>query len=146
MDDIYNADIQKAPVYPVLFEIEQDKQTILTIDLSKEFIVKCAIYVPEEMNQVLQQSDYFVYATLFVNESPVTQKIATIRPNHNPKNRILQLAIDFNISDKINSNEINFQMAITHKHQGEMGIGESLISGRFINTYIPLENKNDKAR
>lgn len=138
-------DIQDAPIYPVSFEIEQDGHTVLAIDPHKSFIIKCAIYVPEEMKQALQQQEHFLYATIFANKIPIAQQIATIDPDYNPGNKFLQLAIDFSINDYANSDEINFQMAITGKHQGEMGIGESLRVGRFINTFIPLESSNEQS-
>lgn len=143
MGDIYDADIQKAPVYPVMFEIEQEKETVHIIDPQQAFIIRCSVYVPAELRRGMQEYEHFMYATLFDSGQPISQKIGTIKPSDDQKNIILQIAISFEPVKIIDNNKLNLQMAITSKHKGESGIGESLRTGRFINTYIPLENKNE---
>ena len=134
-------DIQEAPIYPVLFQIEQDGQTVLTINSKEEFVVRCSAYVPTNLMQQIKHRSHFIYAPILANGSPVIQQIGQITPPSNPENSIIQFAVNFNLDDKVKTDQVNLQLAITAKHKGEMGIGESIRVGRFVNTYIPLGEK-----
>lgn len=143
MGTLYDPDIQDAPVYPVLFEVLQDNQPTQIVDPDKEFTFKCSVYVPRKMRQALSQYKYYVYVTLIVNEVPIAQKVGLI-PASNQRKKVLQFAVQFERFNKsIESNKVNLQMAITAKHNGESGMGESLRIGRFVNTFIPLEKEHE---
>lgn len=134
-------DILEAPVHPVLFEIQQDEQVVQMINPTKSFTIRFSIYIPYELRQEIGNRNYFVYVTLSDNDDmPIAQKVARVTSPHNQEIKVLQFASQFEPIDSINNDVVNIQMAITTKHQGEMGIGESLRTERFINTYIPLEN------
>lgn len=143
MDDIYDADIQKAPVYPVMFKIEQENETVQRIDPQQAFIIRCSVYVPAKLRREMQEYEHFMYATLFDGSQPISQKIGAVKSSVNQKDIILQITLNLEPVKAIDDNKLNLQMAITSKHKGESGIGESLRAGRFMNTYIPLENKNE---
>lgn len=137
-------DIQEAPVYPVLFTIEQNGNSVLTINPNEEFIVHCAVYIPAQLRQQIKQQDHFIYATIIDSGSPIIQKIGSITPPvYSNNNEIMQFIIAFELGNRTDANQINLQIAITAKHKGEMGIGESLRVGRFINTYLPLEKEHE---
>lgn len=134
-------DILEAPVYPVLFEIQQDDQAVQMINPTKDFIIRFSIYIPYGLRQEIGNRNYFVYVTLSDNnDMPIAQKVAPVNPPYDQERKVLQFASQFEPINSINNDVINIQVAITTKHQGEMGIGESLRTERFINTYIPLEN------
>lgn len=137
----YDPDIQDAPVYPVMFEIQQDSETVQMIDSQKPFTVRCSVYVPTAIKEEMKERNHFIYATLLNNDMPIEQKIGKVDLDSNQKSSILQFAIVFELDDGIKDKTINLQIAITPKHKGEMGIGESIRVGRFVNTYIPLGGK-----
>lgn len=139
----YDPDIQDAPVYPVMFEIQQDSETVQMIDSQKPFTVRCSVYVPTAIKEEMKERNHFIYATLLNNDMPIEQKIGKVDLDSNQKSSILQFAIVFELDDGIKDKTINLQIAITPKHEYEMGIGESIRVGRFVNTYIPLENRNE---
>lgn len=143
MGTINDPDIQSAPVYPVLFEMKQGDQTVQKINLQNDFVIRCSVYVPSEMLQQLNQQEHFVYVTLIDDGKLIGQKIGVLNPTPNKEINVLQLAIAFKLDSDIDNDQINLQMAITSKHSDEMGIGESLRIGRFINTYIPVENSHE---
>lgn len=60
----YDPDIQDAPVYPVMFEIQQDSETVQMIDSQKLFTVRCSVYVPTAIKEEMKERNHFIYATL----------------------------------------------------------------------------------
>ena len=134
------ADIQKAPVYPVELMIKQgEKETPeLTIkDGNISFNLDCAIYVPKEFSITNLNSDNFIYFTILVDNDAISQRIGKLPLD--PKYSLFKYDIPFNFSVSENTKSINLQAAYTNKHSGESGISESLRSGRFLNTFIPIE-------
>lgn len=136
-------DIQEAPVYPVMFEIKQENETVQKISPQKSFIIRCSVYVPDETRQEIQDRKHFIYVTLLDSGQPVSQQIGAISLPVNQEDIIMQFAINFDPVKGTSNNQINLQMAITSKQEGEMGIGEALRIGRFMNTYIPLEKQHE---
>lgn len=136
-------DIQEAPVYPVMFEIKQENETVQKISPKKSFIIRCSVYVPDETRQEIQDRKHYIYVTLLDSGQPVSQQIGAISLPVNQEDIIMQFAINFDPVKGTSNNQINLQMAITSKHEGEMGIGEALRIGRFMNTYIPLEKQHE---
>ena len=139
----YDPDIQDAPVYPIMFEIQQNNKTVQIINPQDPFTIRCSVYVPATIKQKMEGYKHYIYATLLDKNMPVEQKIGKIDIDSNQKSSILQFAIPFKLNDGIKSKVINLQIAVTPKHEGESGIGESIRIGRFVNTYIPLENWNE---
>ena len=71
-------DIQEAPVYPVMFEIKQENETVQKISPQKSFIIRCSVYVPDETRQEIQDRKHFIYVTLLDSGQPVSQQIGAI--------------------------------------------------------------------
>lgn len=136
-------DILEAPVYPTLFEIQHDGQVVQMIDPTKNFTIRFSIYVPYEIRQEIKRHNHYIYVTLSNNGIPIVQKVAPVSVPHSREDRILQFASQFEAINSTDNDVVNIQVAITTKHQGEMGISEALRVCRFINTYIPLENRHE---
>lgn len=141
MGTLYDPDIQDAPVYPVLFEIIQNNKVVQIVNPKKDFVIRCSVYVPSVLKQQIAKYDHFIYATLLANEQPISQQVGTMNANYGLNDSIAQFMVKFECDNLDNLNQINLQLAITPKHKGEMGIGESIRVGRFVNTYIPLGGK-----
>ena len=143
MGTLYDPDLQDAPVYPVLFEIMQNNKVVQIVNPKKDFVIRCSVYVPSVLKQLIAKYDHFVYATLLADGKPISQQVGTMNANYDLNDSIAQFMVKFECDNLDNLNQINLQMAITAKHSGEMGIGESLRVGRFINTCLPLENSHE---
>lgn len=136
-------DIQNAPVYPVLFEIQQNNKVVSIVNPKEGFVIRCSVYVPSVLKQQIAKYDHFIYATLLANEQPISQQVGIMNANYGLNDRIAQFMVKFECDNLDNLNQINLQLAITPKHKGEMGIEESIRVGRFVNTYLPLENSHE---
>lgn len=141
MGTLYDPDIQDAPVYPVLFKIIQNNKVVQIVNPKKDFVIRCSVYVPSVLKKQIAKYDHFIYATLLANEQPISQQVGTMNANYGLNDSIAQFMVKFECDNLDNLNQINLQLAITPKHKGEMGIGESIRVGRFVNTYIPLGGK-----
>lgn len=140
MGDIYNPDIQNAPVFPVSFQVLDDQEKhiyAVTPENGKAvFYVYCAIYVPESFYESNHNKDVFVYFSALVDNQVADQVVAKFPFDTKSDLYRFQVEFDLPFSDADN---VNIQIACTTKHDGEMGISESLRVGRFLNTRIPIE-------
>lgn len=140
MGDIYNPDIQSAPVFPVGFQILDNKEKqiyLITPNNGKAtFYVTCAIYVPESFYESNHDKDVFIYFSALVNQQVADQAIAKFP--FETKSNLYRFQVEFDLPFA-NADDVNIQIACTTKHEGEMGISESLRVGRFVNTKIPIK-------
>lgn len=95
-------------------------------------------------------NDYFVYITITggkgASEIYLSQEYVKITDISDSISIYSAVSIDKKyLIDHSDSNmrfkEVNIELSYTHKHPGEMGIGESLKFGTFFKTKIPLVDK-----
>lgn len=139
MNDIYNADIQEAPVYPVSFQL-YDKDGNPIYRLQSECNLSTVIYIPEPIANSFSGQDNFIYLTIMDEKNALYQSYSALPQK---LNSMYLLKFDLHIP-QCDSPALNLQLAFSNKHSGESGIGESLRIGRFFNSMIPIEDgEND---
>ena len=149
MNNIYDPDIQHAPMYCVGFQLQDEHQKetlkILNRKGNIDFSIMCAVYVPNSFKEhTYNQHGRLFFTCLNSNGIVVDQKIGELplETEKSSEPSLIRYAVRFNFSDFAGS-ELNLQIAWTNKHDGEMGIGESLRIGRFVNTMIPVIAHHD---
>ncbi|MCC4323694.1 hypothetical protein LMB42_05425 [Limosilactobacillus reuteri] len=139
MNDIYNADIQEAPVYPVSFQL-YDKDGKPIYRLQSECNLSTVIYIPKSIANSFSGQDNFIYLTIMDEKNALYQSYSAL-----PQQLNSMYLLKFNLHiPQCDSPALNLQLAFSNKHSGESGIGESLRIGRFFNSMIPIEDgEND---
>ncbi|MGF0066611.1 hypothetical protein [Limosilactobacillus reuteri] len=139
MNDIYNADIQEAPVYPVSFQL-YDKDGKPIYRLQSECNLSTVIYIPKSIVNSFSGQDNFIYLTIMDEKNALYQSYSAL-----PQQLNSMYLLKFNLHiPQCDSPALNLQLAFSNKHSGESGIGESLRIGRFFNSMIPIEDgEND---
>lgn len=156
--DIFNPDIQAAPVYPVAFKIQNqnhldefptyeiaDPQIELTEDGNINFQLFCTIYLDSEFLKNFSDRDNFIYLNVLSTNDQQQEIYLTQQRGEFPTDQGSLITYSFHVViDKENVEKfkldcLKVQLAITQKHEGEMGITESIRVGRFLNTVIPIK-------
>lgn len=131
-------DIQEAPVYPVRLEIIQDGKPTNFLSGNDHFTLYCDVFAPSSFIDDHQNTVQYIYASLLSGIHTVDeQKVAEVKIDPQNKPLVWHFEIPFKWEFR-GFESINLQLAITSKHEGEMGLSEALRLGRFVNTFIPI--------
>lgn len=115
--------------------------------------IECGVYISDKTkkillsNEIATEYNVFLSAT-FKNYYIEMQKIV-LTPKQIKENNFFQLDFSIEVPDKLKiyNDEIllikscDLSLSLTHKHTGELGIGESMHQGQFLQTTIPVENE-----
>lgn len=136
---------------------DSNNHTINTIKTSSNnettIKIECGIYLSDYTREILLSNEIateynvFLSAT-FKNYYIEMQKII-LTPEQIKENSFFQLYFSIKVPNKLKTfdDEIllikncDLSLSITHKHTGEMGIGESMHQGQFFKTTIPMHNE-----
>jgi len=96
--------------------------------------------------------DRFIYITVTGNDGPIefnlSQEYVKFTKIPDAFSIFSAISIDnkylLDEDGNLRFNQVNFKLAYTHKHPGEIGISESLRHGTFFSTKIPLSDERGK--
>ena len=151
MDKYSDPDILDAPLNLTSFELLNESNKVIPeirpTDGFLKFTVRFAVHVPEQFINNSYPLKYRVFMTISAKtdegERGIWQSIGELplRPQ-NPRNPLIY-RYDFSVNADISNiikqiDSVNIQLSVSSKHNGEMGISESLRLGRFLYTNIPV--------
>lgn len=156
--DIFDPDIQDAPVYPVSFMIQNqehlneyptydfaDPQIELTKDGNIDFQLFCTIFLDKEFIENFKNVDNFIYLNVLSTNDQQQEIYLVQQKGDFPLDQGNLITYSFHVVineenvKKFKLSYLKLQLAITQKHEREMGISESIRLGRFLNTVIPIK-------
>lgn len=155
---IDNPDILDAPVYPVSFKIQNqehlneyptynnaDPQIELTQEGKINFQLFCTIYLDDSFVEFSKKLDTFIYLNVLSTNEYQQEFYLNQQRGEFPTDQGKLIEYSFHIVinaknvKKYNLDHLRIQLAVTNKHEGEVGISESIRVGRFLNTVIPIK-------
>lgn len=148
-NNIYDPDIQDAPIHCVGFQIKNANQKeifeVENVNGTLNFNITCVIYVPNHFREQQFAQSGRIFFSCLSNGMVVDQQIGEMPiQNSNTQDVLLyKYDVSFHI-EQFDQDVLNFQAAWTNKHNGEMGLSESLRVGRFVNTFIPVVKRDGK--
>lgn len=143
---MYNYDgkysILDAPAHLTSFLLESNGKIVDSLTVPENgklnFNLKIYVYLPNHVQGEFEGIYLSIYSTGLKNDIYLSQQVADVTEiAMNPVGLVFPVEIDANLLIDIHA--INIQLALSSKHDGEMGVGESLLLGRFLNTLIPLK-------
>lgn len=107
-----------------------------------KFELQTMIYIPNYVDFSYLAAYLTVYSDGLANDIYLNQQKAELTALDDS---VVDIVFPIEISDDLldGVSGVNVQLALSNKHENEMGISESLRIGRFLNTLIPLGANNN---
>lgn len=147
MNNIYDPDIQKAPLHIVEFWINSNDKKVLEIAKNGDdysFSINCAAYLDDKFlsNVSLAPNNYIVCTVLSTDK---TQKYLNQQYiDFDLENSIVPFEFKVKLpASEISFSDIRIQLSYVTSVEPHAGITESLRAGRFFDTKIPVNKESN---